>query len=110
MKNVFRLLFEWQDRDKARIVLGSLAFFANQQDGQQRSWLVQGLTRINVVNLFVPPVAAYHPSSITTREQLAEHVPQWEAELTRLEQLPAFLPHSKVNIWSTWSIQTLESM
>ncbi len=85
-----------QDRDQTRIVLWSLQFFANQQDGKQRSWLVQGLPGIwrrvsTAVHLWRRQ--KWHD---TQCEQLAEHVPQWEAELLR-EQLPAFLPHSKVN-------------
>ena len=36
--------------------------------------------------------------------------PKWEAELARLEQLPAFLPHSKVNTWVDMVNAGLESM
>jgi DNA helicase-4 len=55
-------------------------------------------------------VNAYQQWHDTQCEQLAEHVPDWETELTRLEQLPAFLPHSQVDQWVNKVNQGLESM
>ncbi|WP_261886359.1 DNA helicase IV [Vibrio pomeroyi] len=95
---------------KRGLFWGSLQFFANQQDGKQRSWLVQGLPWDQCRQFARTSVAAYQKWHDTQCEQLAEHVPKWEAELTRLEQLPAFLPHSKVNIWVDMVNAGLESM
>ncbi|MGV2837662.1 DNA helicase IV [Vibrio cyclitrophicus] len=95
---------------KRGLFWGSLQFFANQQDGKQRSWLVQGLPWDQCRQFARASVAAYQKWHDTQCEQLAEHVPQWEAELTRLEQLPAFLPHSKVNTWVEMVNSSLENM
>ncbi|MCK8079810.1 DNA helicase IV [Vibrio sp. 1CM24A] len=95
---------------KRGLFWGSLQFFANQQDGTQRSWLVQGLPWDQCRQFARASVSAYQKWHDTQCEQLAEHVPQWEAELTRLEQLPAFLPHSKVNTWVDMVNAGLESM
>ena len=95
---------------KRGLFWGSLQFFANQQDGKQRSWLVQGLPWDQCRKFARASVAAYQNWHDTQCEQLAEHVPQWEAELLRLEQLPAFLPHSKVNTWVENVNSGLESM
>ncbi|WP_046223947.1 MULTISPECIES: DNA helicase IV [Vibrio] len=95
---------------KRGLFWGSLQFFANQQDGKQRSWLVQGLPWEQCRQFARVSVAAYQKWHNTQCEQLAEHVPQWETELTRLEQLPAFLPHSKVNSWVDMVHSDLQSM
>ncbi|MEZ8358086.1 DNA helicase IV [Vibrio splendidus] len=95
---------------KRGLFWGSLQFFANQQDGKQRSWLVQGLPWEQCRQFARTSVAAYQKWHDTQCEQLAEHVPQWEAELTRLEQLPAFLAHSKVKTWVDIVNSSLENM
>ncbi|MEZ9565308.1 DNA helicase IV [Vibrio artabrorum] len=95
---------------KRGLFWGSLQFFAHQQDGKQRCWLVQGLPWAQCRQFARSAVAAYQKWHDTQCQQLAEHVPQWEAELTRLEQLPAFLPHSKVNAWVDMVNSGLESM
>ncbi|UQV23697.1 DNA helicase IV [Vibrio sp. J383] len=95
---------------KRGLFWGSLQFFANQQDGKQRSWLVQGLPWEQCRQFARTSVAAYQKWHDTQCEQLAEHVPQWEAELTRLEQLPAFLAHSKVKTWVDMVNSSLENM
>lgn len=95
---------------KRGLFWGSLQFFANQQDGKQRSWLVQGLPWEQCRQFARASVAAYQKWHDRQCEQLAEHVPQWEDELTRLEQLPAFLPHSKVNTWVDMVNAGLENM
>ncbi|MFB9141653.1 DNA helicase IV [Vibrio artabrorum] len=95
---------------KRGLFWGSLQFFAHQQDGKQRCWLVQGLPWAQCRQFARSAVAAYQKWHDTQCQQLAEHVPQWEAELTRLEQLPAFLPHSKVNAWVDMVNFGLESM
>ncbi|MFA0498567.1 DNA helicase IV [Vibrio sp. 10N.222.46.A1] len=95
---------------KRGLFWGSLQFFANQQDGKQRSWLVQGLPWEQCRQFARASVAAYQKWHDRQCEQLAEHVPQWEAELTRLEQLPAFLPHSKVKTWVDMVNAGLENM
>lgn len=95
---------------KRGLFWGALQFFANQQDGKQRSWLVQGLPWEQCRQFARTSVAAYQKWHDTQCEQLAEHVPQWEAELTRLEQLPAFLAHSKVKTWVDMVNSSLENM
>ncbi|MFA0492162.1 DNA helicase IV [Vibrio splendidus] len=95
---------------KRGLFWGSLQFFANQQDGKQRSWLVQGLPWEQCRQFACASVAAYQKWHDTQCEQLTEHVPQWEAELTRLEQLPAFLAHSKVKTWVDMVNSSLENM
>lgn len=95
---------------KRGLFWGSLQFFANAHEGQQRSWLVQGLPWDECRQFARSAVNAYQQWHDTQCEQLAEHVPDWEAELTRLEQLPAFLPHSQVDQWVKKVNQGLESM
>ncbi len=95
---------------KRGLFWGSLQFFANTHEGQQRSWLVQGLPWDECRQFARSAVNAYQQWHDTQCEQLAEHVPDWEAELTRLEQLPAFLPHSQVDQWVKKVNQGLESM
>ncbi|MCG9630409.1 DNA helicase IV [Vibrio sp. Isolate30] len=95
---------------KRGLFWGSLQFFANTHEGQQRSWLVQGLPWDECRQFARSAVNAYQQWHDTQCEQLAEHVPDWEAELTRLEQLPAFLPHSQVDQWVNKVNQGLESM
>ncbi|KDN26943.1 DNA helicase IV [Vibrio fortis] len=95
---------------KRGLFWGSLQFFANTHEGKQRSWLVQGLPWDECRQFARSAVTAYQQWHDTQCEQLAEHVPEWEAELTRLEQLPAFLPHSQVDQWVNKVNQGLESM
>jgi DNA helicase-4 len=95
---------------KRGLFWGSLQFFANAHEGQQRSWLVQGLPWDECRQFARSAVNAYQQWHDTQCEQLAEHVPDWEEELTRLEQLPAFLPHSQVDQWVKKVNQGLESM
>jgi DNA helicase-4 len=95
---------------KRGLFWGSLQFFANTHEGQQRSWLVQGLPWDECRQFARSAVNAYQQWHDTQCEQLAEHVPDWEEELTRLEQLPAFLPHSQVDQWVKKVNQGLESM
>ena len=95
---------------KRGLFWGSLQFFANAHEGKQRSWLVQGLPWDECRQFARSAVNAYQQWHDTQCEQLAEHVPEWEAELTRLEQLPAFLPHSQVDQWVNKVNQGLESM
>ncbi|WP_434763267.1 DNA helicase IV [Vibrio fortis] len=95
---------------KRGLFWGSLQFFANAHEGQQRSWLVQGLPWDECRQFARSAVNAYQQWHDTQCEQLAEHVPDWEAELSRLEQLPAFLPHSQVDQWVKKVNQGLESM
>ncbi|WP_261883855.1 DNA helicase IV [Vibrio pelagius] len=95
---------------KRGLFWGSLQFFANSQEGKQRSWLVQGLPWSECRQFARRAVNAYQQWHDTQCEQLAEHVPEWESELTRLEQLPAFLPHSQVEQWVNKVNQGLESM
>ncbi|PMH44507.1 DNA helicase IV [Vibrio sp. 10N.286.49.B3] len=84
---------------------GSIQFFAHQDQKQdesniEHSWLVQGLPWSQCRAFARYAVAAYQKWHDEQCQNLAEYLPKWEQELHRLEHLPAFLPHSKLEQWS----------
>ncbi len=89
---------------------GSLQFFAHEVDGKQQSWLVQGLPWDMCRKFARTAISAYQHWHDTQCEQLITNLPEWEAALTHLEQLPAFLSHSKVNKWVDLVTTQLDTM
>lgn len=83
------------------LIWGSLQFFAHEENGQTKSWVVQGLPWALCRNFARHAVATYQQWHNHQCSQLAEYLPQWEATLDQLEKQPAFLQHSQVNAWVT---------
>ncbi len=80
-------------------IWGGLQFFAHEENGQKRSWLVQGLPWPECRKFAHRVVAIYQEWHNKQCSQLSQYLPQWQEELTRLVRLPSFLPHSKVDDW-----------
>ncbi len=80
-------------------IWGSLQFFAHEEYGKQRSWLVQGLPWPECRKFAHKAVAIYQNWHNQQCAQLSQYLPQWQQELTRLIRLPSFLPHSQTDSW-----------
>ncbi len=78
---------------------GGLQFYAHEENGKQRSWLVQGLPWPDCRKFAHKIVAIYQDWHNKQCLQLSEYLPQWQADLAQLVRLPSFLPHSKVDAW-----------
>ncbi|MGF1696501.1 DNA helicase IV [Vibrio lamellibrachiae] len=89
---------------KRGLFWGSIQFFAHEEAGEQRSWLVQGLPWERCREFVRFAIASYQRWHNTQCEQLNCYLPKWEQTLTHLTKLPAFLTHSQV---ATWSNQVL---
>ncbi|MCZ4373158.1 DNA helicase IV [Vibrio diazotrophicus] len=80
-------------------IWGALQFFAHEENGKQRTWLVQGLPWPDCRQFAHKAVAIYQNWHNQQCAQLSQYLPQWQQELTRLVRLPSFLPHSLVDSW-----------
>jgi len=80
-------------------IWGALQFFAHEENGKQRTWLVQGLPWPDCRQFAHKAVAIYQNWHNQQCAQLSQYLPQWQQELTRLIRLPSFLPHSLVDSW-----------
>jgi len=78
---------------------GSLQFFAHEEQGTQRSWLVQGLPWPDCRKFAHKVVAVYQDWHNTRCAQLSVYLPQWQQSLTSLIRQPSFLPHSLLDSW-----------
>ncbi|MCK6263879.1 DNA helicase IV [Vibrio sp. ZSDE26] len=85
---------------KRGLFWGSIQFFAHEENGEQRSWLVQGLPWGQCREFVRRVVASYQRWHKTQCDQLNRCLPQWEEQLTLLTKRPAYLPHSQVSAWS----------
>lgn len=79
---------------------GALQFFAHAKGEQQQSWLVQGLPWPECKQFAREAVAQYQQWHDQQCRQLSQYLPVWEESLYRLEHLPAYLPHSNVDVWA----------
>ncbi|MGF1756081.1 DNA helicase IV [Vibrio makurazakiensis] len=89
---------------------GSIQFFAHTHEGVERSWLVQGLPWEQCRKFARIAIAAYQDWHNAQCEQLALQLPKWERGLHKLENLPAFLPNSKLVEWIDQVNQDLDNM
>lgn len=83
------------------LVWGALQFFAHQEQGIQRSWMVQGLPWPECRHFAHQLVATYQQWHNHQCQMLGQYLPDWQQHLTRLQRLPSFLPHSAVDNWVT---------
>lgn len=90
-----------QIKIKRGLMWGSLQFFAHEELGVQRSWLVQGLPWPECRQFAHQLVTIYQQWHNRQCEQLSHYLPKWHNELTLLQRLPAFLPHSQADNWAT---------
>ena len=79
---------------------GSLQFYAHERNGEQRSWLVQGLPWPQCRDWAEQAVAAYQAWHHEQCQQLSDYVPQWHQELSSILSLSSFLPHSLITQWA----------
>lgn len=84
---------------KRGLLWSSLQFFSHEQDGKQRSWLVQGLPWPQCRKFALDAVRQYQDWHNNQCKKLAEYLPVWEEELYKLKHLPAYLSHSQVTSW-----------
>lgn len=83
------------------LVWGALQFFAHQEQGVQRSWMVQGLPWPECRHFAHQLVATYQQWHNRQCQMLGQYLPDWQQHLNRLQRLPSFLPHSAVDNWVT---------
>ncbi len=88
-----------QIKIKRGLIWSGLQFFAHQEHGQQRSWMVQGLSWEASRRFSLFAVERYQHWHTKQCEQLDKYLPEWEQELTRIRRLPFFLSHSEVDKW-----------
>lgn len=84
---------------KRGLIWSGLQFFANEEQGVQRSWMVQGLGWEDSRRFAKYAVDRYQTWHTKQCEQLNKYLPEWEQELYRLRRLPFFLSHSEVDKW-----------
>ncbi len=91
----------WSGKIKLKrgLFWGGLQFFAHQEEGVEKSWLVQGLDWERCREFARFAVASYQQWHQTQCRQLIEYLPKWEAKVRSFERQPAFLTHSAVNAW-----------
>lgn len=92
------------------LVWGALQFYAHEELGVQRSWLVQGLPWPECRQFAHKLVAIYQQWHKRQCEQLSHYLPKWQNELIHLQRLPSFLPHSLVDNWVTSVFDDLATM
>lgn len=95
---------------KRGVLWGSMTFFAHPQAGEQRAWKVQGLPWRECRDFAHHLVAQYQAWHSEQCRQLVQHLPLWEQELLRLQHLPSFLSHSKIEHWRATVKQNLADM
>ncbi|XAW88108.1 DNA helicase IV [Vibrio sp. CDRSL-10 TSBA] len=83
------------------LLWGALQFFAHEEQGIQRSWMVQGLPWPDCRHFAHQLVNLYQQWHNRQCQMLGEYLPDWQQKLTQLQRLPSFLPHSAVDNWVT---------
>lgn len=78
---------------------GSLQFYAHEVNGEQRSWLVQGLPWPQCRQWAEHAVAVYQAWHQEQCQQLSHYLPQWQQDLAKILAIPSFLPHSLIEQW-----------
>ncbi len=91
----------WNGRIKIErgTLWGSLQFFAHEERGVQRTWLVQGLPWPQCRKFAHQIVSVYQSWHNKQCEQLSQYLPRWQQDLTHVVRLPSFLPHSLMDSW-----------
>ena len=91
----------WNGRVQVKrgLIWSGLQFFANEENGVQRAWIVQGLSWEDSRRFAHYAVERYQTWHTKQCEQLNKYLPEWEQELYRLRRLPFFLAHSEVEKW-----------
>ncbi|MDF2155408.1 DNA helicase IV [Vibrio sp. CAU 1672] len=84
---------------KRGLIWSTLQFFAHEQDGQQHSWLVQGLPWPQCRKFAQDAVRHYQQWHNNQCRMLAQYLPKWEEGLYGLQHLPAYLSNSRVRYW-----------
>ncbi|MGO1296963.1 MAG: DNA helicase IV [Vibrio sp.] len=79
---------------------GTLQFYAHERNGEQQSWLVQGLPWPQCRDWAEQAVATYQAWHQEQCQQLNHYLPQWQQELTSILSLSSFLPHSLIAQWT----------
>ncbi|USD43947.1 DNA helicase IV [Vibrio sp. SCSIO 43135] len=95
---------------KRGLFWGSIQFFAHEEEGVQKSWMVQGLPWERCREFARIAVASYQKWHNHQCEQLHQYLPNWEQELDRLIKLPTFLSHSQINNWYSSISNDFETM
>ncbi|NLS13401.1 DNA helicase IV [Vibrio sp. SM6] len=92
------------------IFWANLQFFAFEEDGEQRSWLVQGLPWHECRHFAKQAVECYQHWHNAQSRQLSQCLPRWQESLTELENSTVFLKHSQINAWTDMVTSDLESI
>ena len=92
------------------LLWGSLQFFAHEESGVQRSWLVQGLPWPDCRDFANHVVSVYQQWHDKQCQQLSQYVPLWQQELARIQSIPSFLPHSLANNWANAVLSDLDKI
>lgn len=92
------------------LLWGSLQFFAHEESGVQRSWLVQGLPWPECRDFANYVVNMYQQWHDKQCEQLSQYVPLWQQELAQMQSISSFLPHSLANGWANKVLKDLDSI
>jgi len=102
----------WNGRVKIHrgLFWGGLQFYAHEEGGRQRCWLVQGLPWPECRKFAHKVVAVYQEWHNKQCMQLSQYLPQWQQELARLIRLPSFLAHSQIDNWVNGVYDDLSSM
>lgn len=102
----------WNGQIKVQrgVIWGALQFFAHEEEGIQRSWLVQGLPWPECRQFAHVAVATYQQWHNHQCQAMAQYLPRWQQELQRLQRLPSFLPHSQVDQWRVTLIEDLKTV
>ncbi|MBF9002995.1 DNA helicase IV [Vibrio nitrifigilis] len=92
------------------LIWGSMQFYAHEEEGVQRSWLVQGLPWPQCRDFAEYLVTDYQRWHDLQCEKLSEYLPRWREELLSIGNLPSFLPHSLTESWVTRVLSDLDSI
>lgn len=92
------------------VIWGSLKFHAHVIDGKEQCWLIQGLPWQQSRVFASKAIKCYQQWHQQQSLQLNRALPLWQRELTRLVNLPAFLPHSLVVKWADSVERELEQI
>lgn len=84
---------------KRGLVWGEMTFFAHEEEGVQQAWVVQGLPWRYCRQFADHAVMQYQQWHHAQCRHLVQHLPEWDQELLRLQQIPSFLSHSNVGRW-----------
>ncbi len=84
---------------KNGLVWGGLLFFAHEESGKRRAWLVQGLALDKCRSFARRAVATYQNWHNEQCTQLRSFLPRWEEAISHFKIQPSFLTHASVYQW-----------